>query len=94
MVRTQEKRILESYSEKVLFIDKSMQQLNSIDIDQNIGFNSSLPNDTNLNLIEGAEDVELLTILIQEKLNIKIDVQPFEQVIKNILAQVRTIDLF
>uniref|UniRef100_A0A914CIL4 NR LBD domain-containing protein n=1 Tax=Acrobeloides nanus TaxID=290746 RepID=A0A914CIL4_9BILA len=67
--------------------DKSMQQLNSIDIDQNIGFNSSLHNNTNLNLIDGAEDVELLTILIQEKLNIKIDVQPFEQVIKNILAQ-------
>uniref|UniRef100_A0A914DAL5 NR LBD domain-containing protein n=1 Tax=Acrobeloides nanus TaxID=290746 RepID=A0A914DAL5_9BILA len=64
-----------------------MQQLNSIDIDQNIEFNSSLPNDTNFNLIDGAEDVELLTILIQEKLNTKIDVQPLEQVIKNILAQ-------
>ena len=71
-----------------------MQQLNSIDIDQNIEFNSSLPNNTNLNLIEGAEDVELLTTLIQEKLNIKIDIQPFEQVIKNILDQVRTIGLF
>ena len=70
-----------------------MQQLNPIDIYQNIEFNSSLPNDTNPNLIEGAEDVELLTILIQEKLNMKIDVQPLEQVIKNILAQVRTIDM-
>ena len=104
----QEKRILESRHKTGLFTDKSMQQLNSIDIAQNIecdsslpsydssipSYNSSLPSDTNLNLIEGADDVELLSTVIQEKLNMKIDVQPLEQVIKNILAQVRTIDLF
>uniref|UniRef100_A0A914DBB2 NR LBD domain-containing protein n=1 Tax=Acrobeloides nanus TaxID=290746 RepID=A0A914DBB2_9BILA len=71
----------------IMLTDKSMQQLNSIDMDQNIECNLSLPNDTNTNLIEGAEDVELLSTLVQEKLNIKIDVQPLEQVIKNILAQ-------
>uniref|UniRef100_A0A914EF19 DUF4435 domain-containing protein n=1 Tax=Acrobeloides nanus TaxID=290746 RepID=A0A914EF19_9BILA len=72
----------------IMLTDKPMQQLNSIDIDQNIECNSSLPNNTNL-YIEGSEDVELLSILIQEKLNIKIDVQSLEQVIKNILAQPR-----
>uniref|UniRef100_A0A914DBC0 NR LBD domain-containing protein n=1 Tax=Acrobeloides nanus TaxID=290746 RepID=A0A914DBC0_9BILA len=58
-------------------------------MDQNIECNSSLPSDTNLNLIESADDVDLLSTVIQEKLNIKIDAQPLEQVIKNILAQPR-----
>uniref|UniRef100_A0A914CZ42 NR LBD domain-containing protein n=1 Tax=Acrobeloides nanus TaxID=290746 RepID=A0A914CZ42_9BILA len=66
-----------------------MQQLNFIDMDQDIECNSSLPSDTNLNLIESADDVDLLSTVIQEKLNIKIEVQPLEQVIKNILAQPR-----